>query len=671
MIRPLNLSGLNPEQRDAVEHTEGPLLVLAGAGSGKTRVITFRIAHLLNKGVRPQHILALSFTNKAATEMKDRLVALVGPIAQKCHTSTFHALGVRFIKEEHKAAGLQPRFTIIDEGDQLGALRQVMSQLHLDPKQHDPKEVFGQISNFKSQLINPASRADARTAAMCYEGYLRRLRVMNCVDFDDLIRLPVVLMESNREVKLRWRTRFKYIMVDEYQDTNGAQLRMLKALAELSQNICVVGDDDQSIYGWRGAVASNILRFDEHFPNARTIALTQNYRSTNFILKAANHVIENNPERHPKTLWSAHGDGEKLRYRLLDHGDHEAEWVTRKLISAKSRGELKWSDLAILYRTNQQARGFEESLRTLQIPYRVIGGTQFFDRKEIRDAFSYLRLLVNTNHENALRRVINYPQRGIGDGTVERLSLASQGSGMSMWALCGAPERIEGLTPTARRNLMNFHQLITPFQPQVHQRPWSKVFLEMMNAVKIREALAKQYREGNQALKRWSNILDVAQGLENAQQKGFDTSLNDYINRMTLDHRPKDEEEAKEELTLMSLHGSKGLEFHTVFIVGCEEEWMPHERVIDEGGSIDEERRLVYVGITRAQRALTLTGARKRLSYGKPKLRKPSRFLLEIPEELFEGGREGGEVEPERSEEVKKSHRDQAFARMFASLNKP
>lgn len=675
-IKSLDLAGLNPEQRAAVEHTEGPLLVLAGAGSGKTRVITFRIAHLLNGGVRPSQILALSFTNKAANEMRERLVSLVGDKARKCQTSTFHALGVKFIKEEYEAAGLRPRFTIFDEGDQLEAVRQSMLQLRIDPKQLDPKNFLERIMECKSQLIHPASLPDARTTAMIYEGYLRRMRLMNAVDFEDLIRLPVVLMETNREVKLRWRNRFKYILVDEYQDSNGAQLRLLKALSEGTGNLCVVGDDDQSIYGWRGAVAANILRFGDHFPGARTIALTQNYRSTNFILRAANSVIEHNPERHPKTLWSAHGDGSKLRYRALDDGDKEAEWVINDLHRLKNQeatgldgrsAELRWRDFSLLYRTNAQARLFEENLRGLNIPYRIVGGTKFFDRKEIRDAFAYLRLLINPEEENALRRVINFPQRGIGDSTIERLSHAAQSRGTSMWALCLEPMMIGGLTPIQERALLNFAELLIPYQSRIENEPWSVVFDDLMTQIELRDALIRQYKDGPQAMKRWANVEEVSQGLKFAQERRGETSLNDYLNRLVLDYQPKEDEE-RDEVTLMSLHSSKGLEFHTVYLVGFEEGWLPHVRDESEGVNLEEERRLTYVGITRAQRRLIITSAKKRLSRGKPLPRRPSRFLQEIPEDYLEGGREGCVDEGERQRV--ETRRSQAFARMFNALGK-
>ena len=675
-VKSVDLTGLNPEQRVAVEHTEGPLLVLAGAGSGKTRVITYRIAHLLNLGVRPSQILALSFTNKAATEMKERLVALVGEPAKKCQTSTFHALGVKFIKVEHEAAGLRSGFTIFDEGDQLEAVRHAMLQLQIDPKQFDPRGFLEQITSYKSQLIHPASLKDARTTAMIYEGYLRRMRLMNAVDFEDLIRLPVVLMETHREIKLRWRNKFKYILVDEYQDSNGAQLRMLKSLSEGTGNLCVVGDDDQSIYGWRGAVASNILRFDEHFSGARVIALTQNYRSTNYILKAANSVIENNPERHPKTLWSAHGDGNKLIYRQLDHGEQEAEWVVKDLHKNRHSGvlgegglvsELKWRDFSILYRTNAQARAFEETLRGLNIPYRIVGGTRFFDRKEVRDAMAYLRLLCNPSDDNALRRVINYPQRGIGDQTLERLAIAAQARGLSMWALCLEPLSIGGLLPANEKALLNFTQMIAPYQARIDNESWSEVFLELLQEIKFKEALIKQYKDGPQAVKRWANVEDISIGLKYSQDKRMDKTLNDYLNRISLAYKPK-EDEVKDEVTLMSLHSSKGLEFHSVYMVGVEEGWMPHVRDQSEGSDLEEERRLAYVGITRAQRVLTITSAAKRLTRGKTIPRRVSRFLAEIPEDYFEGDRSGkaSEVEVQRVEKK----RSQAFDRMFNALGK-
>jgi superfamily I DNA/RNA helicase len=679
----VDLSGLNPEQRAAVEHTEGPLLVLAGAGSGKTRVITFRIAHLLAQGVTPERILALSFTNKAATEMRERLVSLTGEAGRRCHASTFHALGVRFIKLEYEAAGLRPKFSILDEADQLDAVKQALAQLRLDPDRYAPEGLLSQIGHFKSQLLNPASVGGARVAAMCFEAYQRRLRLMNAVDFDDLIRTPVVLMESNKALREKWGRRYHYIMVDEYQDTNGAQLRMLKALAG-NRNLCVVGDDDQSIYGFRGAVASNILRFGEQFEGARTIALTQNYRSTNLILRAANHVIAHNTERHVKELWSAHGEGEPLRYRLLEHGDEEAEWVAKELIRLKHAKGLAWSDIAILYRTNQQSRAFEEAVRHLNVPYRVVGGTKFYDRKEIKDALAYLRLLVNPTDENALRRIINTPSRGIGDNTIERLAHTSLTTGVSMWRLCDEVGRVEGLSAQARSAVRGFYEMLQPFiEPlntplhTLNVRPWGELFLELMAVVRFKEGLIKQYRDAAQVEKRWANLEEMANSLTWAQSRGQDEDLSAYLNRVALDYPKEGDDEVKDEVSLMSLHSSKGLEFHTVFFVGFEEGWLPHERVLEESfGEVDEERRLAYVGITRAKRSLTLTGAKKRLSFGKLKRRKPSRFLDEIPEELFEGGEGRGklggptrdEAPTQEEERAAAEERNAAIDAMLATL---
>jgi superfamily I DNA/RNA helicase len=387
-------------------------------------------------------------------------------------------------------------------------------------------------------------------------------------------------------------------------------------------------------------------------------------------------VIAHNPERHPKTLWSGHGPGEQVRYRLLDNGDLEADWVVKDLNSARHRAwldqegkshELTWNDFSILYRTNAQARAFEEGLRGLNIPYQIIGGTRFFDRKEIRDALAYLRLIINPDDENALRRVINYPQRGIGDTTLERLSSASQARGLSMWSLCLDPTRIGGLSPAHERALFGFAKLLEPYQGRIERERWSVVFLELMQTINFKEALTRQYKDGPQALRRWSHIQEIAQGLDRAQDYWRVTSLNDYLNRLTLDHKPK-ENEARDEVTLMSLHSSKGLEFHSVYIVGFEEGWMPHERQPGEGVDLEEERRLAYVGITRAQRRLTLTSAAKRLSRGKSLSRRVSRFLEEIPEECLEGGRSG---QP-NSAEVKRvtTKRKLAFADMLSSLGK-
>ncbi|MEE2643951.1 MAG: UvrD-helicase domain-containing protein [Myxococcota bacterium] len=646
----VHLEGLNPEQRAAVLKTEGALLVLAGAGSGKTRVITYRLAWLLERGTRPEDILALTFTNKAAQEMRERAALMVGATARRCTLSTFHSLGVRFLREEASAVGRTSRFTILDEGDQRAVVKDAIIQQGLDPKKFQPPVILARLSDFKGQLQRPVGAdPESRCAAMIFETYERRLRLMNAVDFDDLIRLPVLLMEENPEVGARWGRRYRYLMVDEYQDSNGAQLRLLKALSRGWGNLCVVGDDDQSIYGWRGAVASNILKFDKHFPGAEVIALTQNYRSTNYILRAANAVIGHNEERHPKTLWSALGDGEKLRYRCLSQGEEEARWVLNDLLSWRQRERRPWSDFALLYRTNQQARIFEELARSLQIPYRVLGGSQFFDRKEIRDLFAYLRLLVNPLDEAALRRVINYPPRGIGDGTLQRLLDHSAESGRPLWHLCARPEEVQGIQRAQSGHLKRFVEEMRTLATEVERRPWGELGELVLDRFKFRDALAEGAITSKKSEKRWGHLQEALQGLERAHQRA-EGDLASYLNYMSLEGRREREESEDVQVTLMSLHSSKGLEFPCVYLVGFEEEWLPLARVIDESGSaaIAEERRLLYVGITRAKYRLTLTSARRRLSRSRLVPRRASRFIKELPSECFAGGLDGEADEAER-----------------------
>lgn len=638
----LALSTLNTQQRRAVEHTEGPLLVLAGAGSGKTRVITYRIGHLLEKGIAPEQILALTFTNKAANEMRERLVSLVGEPAKRCTLSTFHALGVAFLKEEYRSAGLLPKFTILDEADQIDAVKQSLLQLNLDPKKYVPEVLHAQITQFKSQLVLPPTNVIYRIPKMIYEHYLRRLKIMNAVDFEDLIRIPVELLEQNLEVRQRWHKKYQYLMVDEYQDTNAAQLRMLKALSGF-QNICVVGDDDQSIYGWRGAVAQNILRFDQHFEGAKTIALTQNYRSTNYILKAANEVIQHNPERHAKTLWSAYGDGEKLRYRVLENGDDEATWIAQEIKNLKEEDQFKYADFAILYRTNLQSRTFEDAFRDSMIPYRVVGGQKFYDRKEIRDMIAYLRLIINPHDENALRRIINYPSRGIGDQSIEKLIEYAQLHQKTLFACFAIIDFIPQISGTTQKSISSFYQMIHHYQQVAQQSslPWHTILREIAQKIDLKQTLIRDEKDAEKGRIRWENVVDLADSLQNIQEKNPQVDLSSFLNQISLDGQKEHDNTPHDQVTLMSLHSAKGLEFPHVYFVGFEDQWLPHNKVLEEGGSIEEERRLVYVGITRAQKRLTLTHASKRLSYGKAEPRKASRFLDEIPETLFDDGKKG------------------------------
>ncbi|MBU0550919.1 UvrD-helicase domain-containing protein [Myxococcota bacterium] len=670
----INLQALNPPQRQAVLTTEGPVLVLAGAGSGKTRVITTRIAHLLDQGVPPERILGLTFTNKAAREMRSRLIQMVGAPGRSCTLSTFHALGVRFLREEASAVGLSRDFTILDEADQLDAVRRGMLEVGFGLDEHEPKLIHAVISKYKNRLELPQAKRGKLEAVAGHvlPLYQQRLRAMNGVDFDDLIALPVMAMESDEEIAARWAQRFRYVMVDEYQDTNGAQLRMVKGLVRAHGNLCVVGDDDQSIYAWRGAVAGNILQFDQQFPGTKLIALTQNYRSTNHILKAANHVISNNEARHPKHLWSDHGDGPKLRYQQLPNDDDEGHWIASDLLTLRRRERLKWADFAILYRTNAQSRAIEDAIRHANIPYRIVGGTRFYDRKEVRDVLAYLRAIVNPADEAALRRIINFPKRGIGDATIQRIGDEARRQGQPFWLFLEQPERVGGLNEATRGKIKGFVEVLKRYRGLLRAHPAPQVCAALIDDKTLAERtfygeLRQAYDSIKQIQKRLDNLHEIPSAIAAFQRAQPKATLEDYLATISLDSRPEEDDEGeRDEVVLMTLHSAKGLEFPVVYLVGVEEGLMPHQRTLDGDGDLAEERRLAYVGITRAKRWLTLTRAEKRLKFGRVEHRRPSRFLEEIPEALFEGGR-GGQVEA-LSEADRQAHTKSAFAEAFAVL---
>ncbi|MEE2788676.1 MAG: UvrD-helicase domain-containing protein [Myxococcota bacterium] len=667
---------LNPEQRQAVMTTDGPLLVLAGAGSGKTRVITYRIAHLIESGVSPANIVALSFTNKAANEMKERVLELVGVRARHAVLSTFHALGLRFLKEEYEHAGLMKGFTILDEGDQVAAVRDIIVSLGFDPKVWDPKLVHHRMSDYKSRFQRPDGRGGGidGLAAQVAPLYGRRLRVMNAVDFDDLISVPVWLLAKNQDLAYRWSGRFQYIMVDEYQDTNASQLKFLKGLANRHGNVCAVGDDDQSIYGWRGAEAGNILRFDQHFPGAKMIALTQNYRSTNGILKAANALIAHNQDRYEKTLWSRLGDGEGLRYLEADDGAEEARWVSTHQIGHKRKHETNWSDYAILYRTNAQARLLEDAIRQLKVPYKIVGGTRFYDRKEVRDLTAYLRVIANPWDETAYRRIINFPARGIGDQTIQKLGAVAQDKQMPFFRVIESPDLVPGLGPSIKDTLRSLDGLFADFRQQfaARERSFGQICRALITRIDFRNAFARTDREIKRVAMRLEHLEEMCNALDHFEQMHPESRLDDYLSSVLLDRQREDENEEDEQLvSLMTLHSSKGLEFPVVYFVGFEEGFLPHTRNPSRGRTaatvtpteVEEERRLAYVGLTRAKRTLTLTSARRRLRFGKAQARKPSRFLYQIPESLFEGDRSG--QLPELSGEALQNRGREAFAQML------
>ena len=621
------------------------MLVLAGAGSGKTRVITFRIAHLLGRGVLAGRILALSFTNKAAGEMRERVMELVGRAARDTTLSTFHALGVRFLKEEAEAVGLSRGFSILDEGDQRDAVRQALVATGFDLDRYEPRMVQARLSHYKGRLELPDAK-NGPLDAVCGHVlplYEQRLRAMNAVDFDDLLVLPVRALENDVSVATRWGGRYRYVMVDEYQDTNAAQLRMVKALCRQHANVCVVGDDDQSIYAWRGAVAGNILRFGDHFEGARTIALTQNYRSTNNVLRAANAVIQNNAERHEKSLWSQNGDGPLLRYYLAPTDEEEAHFIATDLLGTRNANTLRWDSFAVLYRTNAQSRALEAGLRGAGIPYRIVGGTRFYDRKEVRDLVAYLRVLGNPFDEAAFRRIVNYPNRGIGDLSIQRIGEHAKRIGRAFWQVVRDPDGVAGLQPKTKAALQRLDADLDVFRRRFRKEPLAAVCRDVIEHFRFADAVVKDgKRDARQVRRRLDNLEEVASALAAFRQHRPDGSLEDYLAKLALDTRREDDaDEPTDEVCMMTLHGSKGLEFTAVYLAGCEEGLMPHKRVLAGDGDLSEERRLAYVGITRAKVHLTLTGAQQRLKYGKIERRRPSRFLEEIPPELFAGGRSG------------------------------
>ena len=652
----LSFSTLNREQQAAVTHRGSSLLVLAGAGSGKTRVITYRIASLIEEGTKPSTLLGLSFTNKAAREMKERVIELVGQPGRDVHLSTFHSLGLKILRQEYREVGLMQGFTILDEGDQVAAVRDLMRADGYNTKEFDPALILNQIGQFKNKLTRPKSSGNPieSIAARLSSKYAQKLRAMNAVDFDDLIALPVWVLSKSEEAAHRWQNAFNEILVDEYQDTNWAQLQLLKRLSKRKNRVCAVGDDDQSIYGWRGAEASGILKFERFFPGSKVIALTQNYRSTNKILKAANAVIENNRERRVKVLWSELGECEAIVFRTFEHGDEEAEWVGRQIEKMVKVERIPANEITILYRTNAQSRVFEESLNQRRIALKLIGGSRFYDRKEIRDLVAYLKLVQNPYDEASFRRIINFPARGIGDTTVIKLAEHAARHGLSPFRAVEKGVLPDGLNEKKRTALKQFVELIKGLRRQIAQPHFR--FGDLVRSLKESLGLADTWLklEGNPgaAQKRLTNIDELENAMDAYQNRESSPTLEEFLSTVALEPQTKKDDELDEEcVTLMTLHSSKGLEFNHVFLVGCEEGFLPHQRGAIKGQQVlisprdlAEERRLTYVGITRAKRKLTLTAARKRIHRGKMLDRRHSRFIKEIPEMLLDGGYLGHKI---------------------------
>ena len=639
------LEGLNPAQREAVLHVDGPLLVLAGAGSGKTRVLTTRIARLIDQhGVDPSRILSVTFTNKAAGEMKERIARLLGRAPAGMWVGTFHAIGARMLRAAPHLVGRTAAFTIYDQDDTQSVIKRLLERNRLDTKQFTPRGVHGAISDAKNALVTPDEYANlamdpfSRAVAVVYRDLGEALRVANAVDFDDLLVLPVRLLAENPPELEKYRRKFKYVLVDEYQDTNHAQYQFIKLLAGGHGNVCVVGDDDQSIYGWRGADIRNILDFNKDFPEAHVVRLEENYRSTPEVLDLANVVISANKGRMGKTLRPTHRSGERVTAaRCLDERD-EADFIVEELVARRAQSSsLTLRDFAILYRTNAQSRAIEEALRKRALPYRIVGAVRFYDRREIRDLMSYLKLVANPADDEAFRRAIAVPKRGLGDATLEQLSAVAREAGIPMLAAAVRPDLIGGLRPAARNALAEFSALIAKFRESAREAGVDELLRDIVEGVRYDEYLRA---EGPESADRIENVRELITGAAEtvADEEGEVglTPLDHFLQKAMLVSELDKLGPDADAVTLMTLHNAKGLEFPVVFISGLEDGLFPLAKAFDDPPLLEEERRLFYVGITRAERKLYLTHAEERRRNGEFMPSKASSFLVAIPEDMLE-----------------------------------
>jgi DNA helicase II / ATP-dependent DNA helicase PcrA len=632
------LADLNPAQREAVLATEGPLLVVAGAGSGKTRVLTYRVAHLINAcGVKPNEILAITFTNKAAGEMRERLEDLLGPVARSIWILTFHAACGRILRREAQRLGYRSNFTIYDQADQVRLTKACLEELDRDPKRFVPRGIHAQISAAKNQLVTPEEYAERvssfhdQTVAEVYDLYQKRLIASNAVDFDDLLMLTVQVLESFPEARDRWQKAFRYILVDEYQDTNHAQYRLLQLLAEKHRNVCAVGDPDQSIYAFRGADIRNILEFERDFGETKTIALEQNYRSTNTILESANAVISNNRERKPKNLWSELGEGDPVRVLEVEDEHAEARFVAAEIALLVEEG-FNGSEIAVFYRTNAQSRVLEDVLVRQGVGYQVIGGPRFYERAEVKDVIAYLQAIDNPYDAVSLQRIANRPRRGIGDASLARLQTYADAHGISLWEALGHAEPA-GIAAAPLRAVQQLHSLLQSLQAGALELEVPEVIERVLERSGYMDALRAE--RTIEAQGRMENLQELVSAAQEYQASAAEPSLSGFLQEISL-YSDQDAIRGEQSLvTLMTLHNAKGLEFRAVFMIGMEEGIFPHARSIEEQG-LEEERRLAYVGMTRAKERLVLTHASARSLYGSRSYNLPSRFLDELPDDKVE-----------------------------------
>ena len=624
----MNLDLLNEWQLEAVKTTNGPLLILAGAGSGKTRVLTYRVAYLINEeNIDPYNVLAITFTNKAAKEMKDRIIGILGSKALGIQISTFHSLGVLIIKENYEKAGYKNNFTILDSDDSLTLIKKILKELNLDPKMYNPKAIRNQISGTKNQLLTSkeyekyAMTDFEKVVFKVYQKYENKLLVNNSLDFDDLLMLPIKIFRKYPEVLKHYQERFKYILIDEYQDTNEAQYTFVKMLSAKYKNICVVGDNDQSIYSFRGANYQNILNFEKDYPNCKVIMLEKNYRSTKTILNAANDVIKNNKERKDKNLWTDNELGNKIKYhRALDEKD-EAFYVLQEVKKLIDQG-IKLNDIAVLYRTNAQSRNIEEALLRESIPYRVIGSFYFYNRKEIKDLISYLKVIYNSNDDISLLRIINVPKRGIGDKTIQNLTEKANSLNTSLF------EAID-----SGKELL-FKQTINELKEISEKSSLTELIDQILNKSGIKNELENE--KSIEADIRLENLEEFKTITRNYEENKGIASLDEFLNEISLVSDVEEYRNRDDVITLMTIHSAKGLEFNNVFLIGMEEGIFPHQAAFFDNNELEEERRLCYVAITRAKEKLYIVNAKRRTLYGIDSVNPPSRFISEINKELLE-----------------------------------
>ena len=623
----INITNLNDKQKEAVLKTEGPLLILAGAGSGKTKVLTTRIAYLIeDNDVSPFNILAITFTNKAAKEMQTRLIGLIGDKAKNAQVSTFHSFGLKLLRENYDKLGYDRNFVIMDSDDSLTVVKKILKEMNLDPKQYNPTAIKNKISGCKNEIIGPkqyekyASSEFEKVVLQVYEKYEEKLKNNNSVDFDDLLILPIKLFRENEEVLDYYQERFKYILIDEYQDTNEAQYQLTKLMASKYRNLCVVGDENQSIYSFRGANYRNILNFEKDYSEAVTIKLEQNYRSTTNILDAANDVIKNNLNRKDKNLWSDKGTGEKITYYRCHDEKDEAHYVATNIKRLLSEGK-KADEIAVLYRTNAQSRTIEEEMLTENIPYRVVGSFYFYGRKEIKDLIAYLRLIHNEKDNVSLTRIINSPKRGIGEKTISNLNAIADIEGKSIYEVISSGKELE------------FKKTIEDLKKVSENVTLTELVDKVLDATGYRYELeSEKSLEADIRLENLEEFKSITKAFE--EREGL-ISLEDFLFEVSLVSDREEYKDSSDKVSLMTVHSVKGLEFNDVFVVGLEEGIFPHMNSLMDNNELEEERRLAYVAITRAKERLYLVNARRRMLYGKDQINPPSRFIGEINKDLL------------------------------------